>query len=196
MFGKFTKLAFIILFLCLGASRARADTYAAGILSFDSLDQPSSTPFGLDITNLTQQPFLGSPIVTPLDLSNLTLLVDFSDGSSASEPLTAVDAFGDFTTGAIFEGGSVTDATLTGTFGPTSVMLDDGSTVNILQAFSATLSDPLGALQDGDFSIFNAESAPVSTPEPGMLLLFLPALAAIFYWGQKGSCRTASSISR
>jgi len=198
MFGKFTMFLLVAVLLCLAAPRGRADTLPVGILSFDSLNQPSDTPFALDVTNLTQPSLVGlSPVVTQLDLLNLSLLVDFADGSSASESLSPTDAFGDFSTGAIFAG-NVVEATLTGNFAPTSVILGDGSTTNILSAFSVTITDPFGPLQDGDLAVFNAETAPVGTPEPDLTLLLLPALVTLFCLLQKYSppCRAASLASQ
>src|SRR5690348_14740305 len=165
---------------------------AVGYISWDITQPGSAGQF--DITNNTGPnasvlPAMTFPITTPLDLKNLALIVDFSDGS--------ITNFGAsyFTLGPdglslhgnpIAVGGTnaqPTDATLTGDFSPLTVTLNDGSTQNIEAAFSATIlpSSPPN-LSDADLAVIFAKSAggPPSVPEPSTWLLFMTAFVGVF----------------
>src|SRR5664280_439256 len=68
-------------------------------------------------------------------------------------------------------GNMITMATLTGTFSPTLFDLFDGSHFNANPNFTASITDPTGVLQNGDFAIIYATPATGTTPEPGTLVL-------------------------
>src|SRR5208337_480706 len=130
---------------------------------------PNSSPF----------PDPSFPVVTAVPFSDLELFVNFADGSAEVFPsssgyfaLSTVDNLSfigqqesDFVTKAI------SSAILTGTFGATNLTLNDGSHVTIPPSFTAIITDPLGSLQDGDFSLITASATTVAAPEPASAAL-------------------------
>jgi len=161
---------------------------AAGYISWDLIFPGNAGEF--DITNLTG-PVNNSgdtsfPITTELELSNLSLLVDFVGGGSETfGPLSgyfSLAADGESQNGtAIPIGGTNPEpvsATLTGTFSATTVSLDaaaGGGSINISPTFSVSFSDTPN-LQDGDLGIIYAEPAISATPEPGTWLMLATGL--------------------
>jgi hypothetical protein len=148
-----TWLALLVFSLTLlfTTSPVLADGLPVGVLSFDLLKTDVSGSLdGLDVTDYTQ-PGGGSSVSSFLGFSTLALHV-VTAGGTTTETLTAQDALGDFSTGALFASGGVLSATLTGSFSATSVMLANGSRVNIDSGFSVALKDANGGpLQEGDF---------------------------------------------
>src|ERR1039458_6393013 len=159
-------------------------------MSYD-VNIPNSTA-AFDIVNMTGPNSTGDPtfpISTTVNLSSLSLMVDFSSGP----PVTYGPSY--FTLsldGISWDGGDIpiggtnpipVDATLTGVFSPTALMLFDLSTPNILPGFSATLfgSGSLGMMQDGDNVIINATEAPSSgaVPEPSSWILMAAGAALL-----------------
>lgn len=146
-----------------------------------------------DITNQTGPnasvfPDTTFPVTTSVNLSGLALTVDFSNGSSMSFGSSYFTLSLD---GLSFNGNTIPigganpqpdKAILTGTFSPTTITLNDGSTETIDTSFSATIlpSSPPN-LADGDFALINASTTTSVVPEPnfgvllgvGVLVLFL-----------------------
>jgi hypothetical protein len=170
-----------LLFLMLN-SRAMADALPVGAISFDQLVAGGSgTLFAVDVVNSTQAAG-GSPVTTFLTFSNLTLKVLLSGGGSENVALNA-DAFGGFSTGAIFAAGDISSAALTGIFSQISVTLADGSRAVIDANFTITLSDPAaGSVQGGDFAVINANTVVQGAPEPSTLWLLVAALVCLPPW--------------
>jgi len=174
---------------------ASADSVGVGILSLD----PSSTGTGdeFDIQNLTGSAALGSPtdftVTTPVTFDTLSLVLDFSDGST--ETLTATDftsdGFGGFDGNGSFNltGDPITSATLTGTLSPTTVTLSDGSTETLDGTFSASMTDPSGSLEEFDAAEIDATvgTGVTPTPEPGSALLLTIGMAGLLglVWRRK-----------
>jgi hypothetical protein len=177
-----TWLALLVFSLTLlfTTSPVLADGLPVGVLSFDLLKTDVSGSLdGLDVTDYTQ-PGGGSSVSSFLGFSTLALHV-VTAGGTTTETLTAQDALGDFSTGALFASGGVLSATLTGSFSATSVMLANGSRVNIDSGFSVALKDANGGpLQEGDFILINATPVAQGVPEPGTLvLLSLPLVVLV-----------------
>ena len=156
---------------------------AVGYVSWD-VTQPGSTG-QFDIVNNTGPnasvlPDLSFPIMTSVNLENLTLSVDFSNGSTTNfgSSYFTLGADGLSLIGSPIEIGGTnpqpTQATLTVDFSPLTVTLTDGSAQNIEAAFSATIlpSSPPN-LSDGDLAVIFAISAsgPPPVPEPSTWLL-------------------------
>ena len=181
---RHAALAALTLLLWVGSTGiAAAAAIPIGYISWDLILPGSDGRF--DIVNLTGPnasvlPDTTFPVSTSVSLTGLSLLVDFSDGSSTT--------FGSsyFTLGAdgiSFDGAAIPvgganpkplDATLTGTFSPLTLTLTDGSTVTILPTFSATIGPSVGTrLSDGDLGVIFATTGDVSpVPEPGTIVLF------------------------
>jgi hypothetical protein len=185
--------------ILLAGSIAYADVFPVGFISYD-VNIPKSTA-SFDITNETGPnasvlPDTTFPIATTVNLTSLSLKVDFSDGSSqtfgAAYFTTASDGIS-FDGGVIPIGGAnpqPTDATLTGMFNPTAVTLTDGTSWTLAPAFSTEIlpSSPPN-LADGDFGIINATATPAGTspvPEPGAVILLVTAVALLLLPRERG----------
>jgi hypothetical protein len=202
--------------LCLTAFLISSTAFAGLIpIGFVSWDVTSSTTGQFDITNqtgLNSTPFPDStwPVTTPVALGSLNLKVDFSDGSTVlfgpsyftpnpSDP-TSWDG------GAIGIGGTnpqPRDATLTGTFTPTTITENDGSVHTIDGTFTAMIvsSGPGLDLNDQDFAIIYASDAGGAVPEPAfvswMLLgTFFIGLVVVRNRHMFGKFRTMLSVRR
>ena len=178
----------------LWASHAKADTIPVGTFSFDLLQGgPSGPVFGFDVFNGTQ-PGGGSPAATFVNFVGLTLTMTLTGGGTMSVPLTATDAFGDFSTGALFSSGQILSATLTGTFAPTTVTLADGTVVIIDATLSAVLNNlTAGSLQGGELVTINA-TVLQTVSEPSTLVLLGLSLLILATRVRMGSRRRADQL--
>lgn len=187
---------FLVFLLALGlANIASAGLLTVGYISYDVTAPGSTAQF--DISNETGPnssafPDPTFPIVTPVNLSSLSLTVDFSDGSTVvygSSYFTLAPDGLSFDGSVIPIGGAnpqPIDATLTGTFSPTTVTLNDGSIQTISPSFTATIlpSSPPN-LADGDIGIISATTTTVSgVPEPGAVILLATVIALLFLPGR------------
>ena len=166
---------------------AFADEIPIGYVSWDVAFPGNSGSF--DISNETGPNSSGDatfPVTTTVSLSSLSLTVDFSNGS------TGVFGSSYFTLGLdgiSFDGNPIaiggtnpvpTEATLKGTFSPTTITLFDGSTHTILPTFTAVIlpSSP-PTLADGDLAIIDATTGTSTVPEPGSWVLFGTSVACL-----------------
>jgi len=161
---------------------AFADEIPIGFISYDVNIPRSVATF--DISNQTGPnasvfPDMTFPVTTPVNLSGLSLTVDLSNGSvlsfGPSYFTLGLDGLS-FNGGTIPIGGSNPQpdkAILSGTFSPTTITLNDGSTKTIDMSFSATIlpSSPPN-LADGDFALINASTTTSTVPEPNFGELF------------------------
>jgi hypothetical protein len=188
--------ALALCLLTVSPSIASASSINIGYVSWDVVFPGNAGQF--DITNLTgaNSVALGDPsfpVVTPVNLGSLSLTVHFDNATTQVFGPATFTLSGDglsFNGSAIPIGGAnphPTDATLTGTFSPLSLTLDDASTVNIEAAFTATISPSVGTLlSDGDLAIIQATTTsgggggggnPV--PEPGTMALIGSGVAGL-----------------
>jgi rhamnogalacturonan endolyase len=159
-------------------------------VGFVSYDVTGTNVAQFDIVNLTGANSSSAgdssfPVITPVSFSNLSLTVDYAGGGSQTFGSSYFTLDGD---GFSFDGDQLStlsgpptglfgamDATLTGTFSTTTIMLNDGSVRQIVApGFSAFISDPSG-LQDGDLAVINA----AATPEPSAWLLMGTGLISL-----------------
>jgi hypothetical protein len=186
--------------LCLTAflisSIAFGDTVPIGYVSWDVTSPGASGEF--DIFNGTGPNSSGDttfPVSTPVNLSSLSLTIDFSNGSSVTEPSSYFTLAPD---GLSYNGSPIgiggaspqpTTATLTGMFSPTTITycIDnaspcDTSTETINPTFSATIlpSSPPD-LADGDLAIIYAtEAGSATVPEPAYVSWMLLGMLVCF----------------
>lgn len=155
---------FLCAFVLFSASQCFGDTVNLGFILFD--EGPDTAAF--DITNDTGAnastfPDTSFPSVTPVPFNDLTLFVNFADGTAKEFDNYSGQPESDFVTKPI------SSAILTGTFGVTLLTLNDGSMVTIDPGLFAIVNgtDPLGNLENGDFGLITASAtAMVATPEP------------------------------
>lgn len=172
--------------LLLFSYAALADNYAAGYMSYDVTGTGTAA---FDIYNGTGPNSFPPdfPITTSVDLLNLSLTVHFSDGSTVTEPSSYFSSALD---GLSWNGSDIgvggvnpqpTQATLTGTFSPTTIDVNGVGTVGINPNFSLTILPSSGStLQDGDFAILDATSATTSAvPEVNSWVLLLTVASFI-----------------
>jgi hypothetical protein len=168
---------------------APAATIDLGYISYD-VTQPGSTA-EFDIVNQTGPnssifPDPSFPISTAVNLSSLSLTVDFTGGGStvfgSSYFTLAADGLS-FNGNVIPIGGTnplPIDAMLTGTFSPTTVTLNDGSTVTLDGSFTTSIPSNLAGLSDGDLALISASTGGTpAIPEPGTMLMLAVPLGAI-----------------
>lgn len=183
---------------------AQATPIGIGYMSFDQL---TGTTAAFDITNLTGPNSaldpIDFPVSTPVTLSNLNLVVNFSDGTNLTftQPDFALSLDGlSYDGPTVAVGGAVqpVSATLNGILSPTS--LNIGSMVTVNASFSpATITDVTGGpLFDGDFAEIFATTAvvtpPSGVPEPPTPLLMLAALAGIGF-ARRGAKRRCGKVT-
>jgi PEP-CTERM motif len=170
---KYTK--FLLPLILISASQCFADAINVGFMTFDA--EPATAAF--DITNLTGAnastfPDMSFPVVSSVPFADLTLFVNFDDGTVEEFDSYNGESEPDFATKPI------DSAILTGTFGATDLLLNDGSIVTIDPSLFAivTASDPSGILTSGDFALIQASTVPNSAvPEPNMAILMTLGLA-------------------
>jgi hypothetical protein len=190
------KLTFFSLFAVgLLSAKVFADELPIGYISWDVTIPGSAGEF--DIANQTGPNSSGDatfPVSTTVNLSSLSLTVDFTDGSTQTYGSSYFSLDLD---GLSFDGTTIPiggtnplpiEATLTGIFSPTSLTLFDGSTPSISPTFSAELSDTPN-LVDGDLAVIYAgtsgPAAPV--PEPGTWLLMGIGIMGLVFFRHKHS---------
>lgn len=177
-----------------------ADTINLGFVQFI---MGSDTTAGFNVLNETgpnSAPFPDTsfPVVTPVSFLNLTLVVNFANGTTESF-LPASGYFSLAGDNLSFMGQQRTDffanpissATLSGMVGATDLVLNSGFVVGIGPAFSSSITDPLGSLVDGDFSLITGATAISEVPEPGMIGLVAIGMAALGVHRLRGRLRVA-----
>ncbi len=188
----------IVIFFCgltLLSAVAVASSVPIGTLNFDLTGLPGTAT--IDIANQTGPnsstfPITDFPVSTSVSLSNLSLTLDFSDGTTqAFGP-----ASGYFTLagdGLSFDGSTisistpVTEVILTGNLDTTSLTLNDGSSFAADGSFTATITDSAGNLADGDFGIISATPAGTSpVPEPSTWILLGSVFAVLLLLRVRG----------
>ncbi len=132
------------------------------------------------------------PITTALSLSSLSLTVHFAGGGTT---IYGSSYFTPNLDGLSFDGGDIAigggnplpiDATLTGAFSTTSIMVDGLGAETILPTFTTTILPSAGntTLSDFDIAAINVETTGTggTTPEPSSLLLAGLAVALALKW--------------
>ena len=181
------RIALMLLAVGLFSAVTFAGSIPIGILSFDNTS-PGFDQF--DIANQTGPnssvfPDTTFPVSTSVNLSSLSLTVNFVGGSSTTfgSGFFSLEPDGLSFTGPVLptSGPGVLSAILTGMLSPLTVTLNSGATVTLNPTFSATLTDATGGpLVDGDFAIINATTKSSGvTPEPGTLLLLGSGLTGL-----------------
>jgi len=168
----------------------RADPLPApvpiGYFSWDVTHPGVSGQF--DIVDLTGDNSSGDeswPVFTAVSLSDFSLVVHFTDGSSSTfgNSYFTLSADGYSFDGAAFPIGGAspmpTDALLTGTFGPLAATLFDGQPVSFAPGFSAPIDFRDGGLADGDLQLIEATMITASVPEPGTVALMIAGLGVL-----------------
>jgi hypothetical protein len=203
---KFARVLLPLVAIALGeAGACFGDTIDLGFVQFI---EGSDTTAGFNILNETGPnssvpPDTSFPVVTSVSFSNLDLFVNFADGSAEEFPPTS----GYFTLSPIDnlsftgqqESGLFTDpissAILAGTFGVTTLTLNDGSVVEIDPSFVALVmdTDPSSNLLDGDFALITATTSTISAvPEPGLAILLACGLAGLAFVKRASLSRPAA----
>lgn len=177
----------ISLLACTICTQLMAAPVPSGYISWDVNIPGSSGNF--NISNFTGPNALDPdfPIVTPLQLSALSLVVDFEGGGRTVFGPSYFVAGPD---GLSFDGGDIaiggtnplpTAATLTGNYTTTPVTLADGRSMDILDTFTASLGNGSGALSDGDLAVIFASPRGGTVPLPGSFVLVLSGIAALAF---------------
>ena len=171
-----TKVLLLSLALGLFSAVACASDVPVGFVSYDDIGG-SPDLFEFDATSQTGANSSGDstwPVTNTISFTNLSLTVYFVGGGQE----TFGPGFWSTDPGGLSYSGPqlpaselLSSAVLTGTFSPTLFDLYDGSHFNANPNFSATITDPTGTLQNGDFAIIYATPAPTTTPEPGTMVL-------------------------
>ena len=187
---KFARVLLPLVTLALGGAEACfADTINLGFVQFIEED----TTAGFNILNETGPnssafPDTSFPVVAAVPFSNLDLLVNFADGSAEEfsptsgyftlSPIDNLSYSGQQQSGLFTN--PISSAFLTGTFGVTTVALNNGSVVTIDPDFTAFVMDanPSNNLQDGDFALITATTF-VATPEPNLAILLACGVASL-----------------
>jgi hypothetical protein len=165
-------------------------------VAFDITNSPLAE---VDLVNLTgaNSSAPDFPVSTAVQLTSLTLTVDFKTGSpevfGPASGYFSLDSDGLSLDGQdIFNSTTnpVTQVIISGTFSTTSVT-SGGSPVTINPTFSATITDASGILSDGDFALITAttvsSTGPSISPEPASFMLLGLALVVL------GTLRTNGS---
>lgn len=170
---------------------AFAVTVPIGYVAWDVTIPGTTGEF--DIVNETGPNSSGDatwPVTTSLHLSSLGLTVHFTDGTTSVLGSSYFTLSAD---GLSFDGGPIsigganpkpTDATLTGSFSPTTITLFDASTLNVSPTFSASIPFRPGGLSDADLQIITATSAGTAVPEPGTWMLVATGIVGALLRGR------------
>jgi hypothetical protein len=174
---------------------ASADGIPIGVFAFDVFIPASSPLPGLntfDIANETGgllAPALG---LATTEIFNGSLTLTLSNGSTQSFPITNVSPTSlipGFNPIATFSSDTMfLSAVLTGTLDVTSAQLNDGTTINLVDTFSATLNPLPGDtfLTPCTFGSTSCAEAPIfasPVPEPGTIFLLGAGMAIC--WAQR-----------
>lgn len=190
------KFAIVAVVCSISAAALWADAIPIGYVSWDVTFPGNAGQF--DVVNQTGPnasifPDTTFPVTTTVALSNLSLLVDFSDGSATTygSPYFTQNADGiSFDGSPIPIGGNnaqPTEAILTGSFSPLTITLNDGSTDTILDSFTATIlpSSP-PTLADGDLAVIFATTATSgggsTVREPGFLMSLALGILGLYFF--------------
>jgi hypothetical protein len=191
MVQRLPRLLFSLFVLACLSTIASAQI-GVGLLTYDAI---TASDDNFDATNLTGAaafPSFGFPITTPLTFTITSLVVNFTSGPSltlgASDFTTDAAGDEDCTVSACnLFGDSITSATLTGTFSPTTGLagLPAGDT-GIEAGFSTTLTPSVGptliAGLDGTVINATATSGAPSLPEPGAWPLIFTLTGLVLIW--------------
>lgn len=191
----FSILALIVCWF--SVSTLGATTLSIGFVFWDVNIPPSTGQF--DIANETGAnssfpPDTTFPVTTPVNLSSLSLVVDFSDGSTTTFGSSYFTLDSD---GLSFDGSSIalegtnpspTSATLTGAFSPLAVN-SAGVLTSIDPTFLATISPDPGntTLVSGDLALIEATtvSPTPAIPEPGTGVLAALGIGCVAFRERK-----------
>lgn len=193
MMIKKTLICFASAAFAMACLSARAWADPAVFVGFVSYDVTGTNVAEFDIDNFTGP--LGFPITSDLNMTDLSLTVDFTGGVSITYGPSYFTLASD---GLSWNGDQLSTlsgppsgladaigATLTGEFVENTVEIDDGVdpvySATIAQDFSATIGDPSG-LEDGDYAEIDA----AITPEPSTWLLLATGLLGILFFAGAG----------
>lgn len=173
-----------------------------GYFSWDVTNPGVSGQF--DIVNLTGANSSGEetwPVSTAVSLSGLILIVNFTDGSSATFADSyfnlSSDGYSFDGSGIAIGGGAVlpTNALLTGRFSPSTVTLFDSRTATLASSFSAAIAFRDGGLTDGDLQLIEASPLLAPVPEPGTAALSIAGLIVLMLYRRPWRGRAASAAA-
>ncbi len=204
MLKLFSRACHLSLLSAVTAALAFSGNVNVGYVSFDLTFAPNVGQF--DITNetgpnSTLAPDTTFPVTNPVSLSALSLVVNFKSGPSATFGSSYFTLNAD---GLSFDGNPsfniasdpVTSAVLTGTFATTAFTLNNGTSMKVNPAFSATVTDPSGKLQDGDFAVIVATPAGGGvSPEPAAWILLSSGLVIVLLVSRRSRSRKAASTA-
>jgi hypothetical protein len=188
-------LCLLAALLLVGTAFAPAAAFAQEQIGMLQFNPNSSGGSGneFDILNITGVNAAPSPfgfqttptyVTNEVDLSGLSLTVSGSNAPYPATTFTLDSLDGISWTGSPADFTGATSATLTGTFGETTLDMSDGSFVTIDPTFSATISDPTG-LTLSDFEYIVATNASTGgggtpvVPEPEPFIMVGTGLAAL-----------------
>lgn len=171
----YAKFLFVLVWV--SSSQCFADVINLGFIKFD--EGSSTAAFAISnntAANASPFPDASFPVVTPVSFANLTLFVNFADGTAQQFDSYNGQAEPDFATKPI------SSAILTGTFGASDLLLNNGTAVTIDPSLFAiiTAAGPSGVITPSDFGLIQATTTlPSQVPEPSMVILGACGLAAI-----------------
>ncbi len=169
-----------------------AHAVPVGVLSFDNLIPGPGGVNAFNVTNLTGDPGAGGfalppdfPVMTSLSFLAASLSLTLADSSVQTVPLGDIGP-GPFSIPAL-EFPDTTEflsAILSAVLSQTSLLLDNGSTVDVLPALTATLVPTVGSVLVAglDLVILEATPATVPIPEPRTWVLLASGVLPIWAW--------------
>ncbi len=186
----FAKALLLGVALTLFSAMAFANSVPIGIFSYDVT---GTGTFQFDITNQTGPnsstfPDPTWPVTNTISLNSLALTANLSNGTTetfGSSYFTLSPDGISFTGNALSTLVPVTSVTLTGKFGTTVFNLNDGTSVTVVQGFTATITDSAGNLQDGDFAVIYGNTTVATVPEPETLTLMGTGVASLMAFRRK-----------